>query len=82
MVKAADKNIYQNNWQHLTDELTKLDLLLQMAVLKFRESLSEKSQDTFKGFFLSDQEIDNILINLQQQDKYSDFDVVVLEVEE
>ena len=62
MVKAADKNIYQNNWQHLTDELTKLDLLLQMAVLKFRESLSEKSQDTFKGFFLSDQEIDNILI--------------------
>ena len=61
MNQSKHKNIYQNNWQHLTDELARLDLLLQLEVLKSRKSLPEKPQDAFKGVFLSDQEIDDIL---------------------
>lgn len=61
MNDSTDTKIYQNNWQHLTDELSRLDLLLQLEVLKARKSLPEKPQDAFKGVFLSDQEIDDIL---------------------
>jgi SpoVK/Ycf46/Vps4 family AAA+-type ATPase len=62
MNDSTDTKIYQNNWQHLADELSRLDLLLQLEVLKARKSLPEKPQDAFKGVFLSDQEIDDILM--------------------
>ncbi|MCK4892755.1 MAG: AAA family ATPase, partial [Calditrichia bacterium] len=62
MNQSKHKNIYQSNWQYLTDELSRLDLLLQLEVLKSRKSLPEKPQDAFKGVFLSDQEIDDILM--------------------
>lgn len=62
MNQSKDKNIYQSNWQHLTDELSRLDLLVQLGILNLRKSLSEKPQDAFKGIFLSDQEIDDILM--------------------
>ena len=61
MNEHPDKDIYLNNWDHLRDELAKLDLLLHLGVLKFRKSLSEGPQVAFKGLCLSDQEISDIL---------------------
>ena len=62
MSKPQDKNIYQNNWEHLTDELAKLDLLLQLKVLKLSNAQPVEPQNAFKGIFLSHQEIDDILM--------------------
>ncbi|MFX0194753.1 MAG: AAA family ATPase [Candidatus Hodarchaeota archaeon] len=61
MVRPRDQIIYKNNWQYLTDELARFDLLLQLEVVNLRKSFPEKQQDTFKGLFLSDKEIDDIL---------------------
>ena len=51
---------YQNSWQHLEDELAMLDLLLQLRVLDLRQPQADELQDTFKGLYLSDQEIDDL----------------------
>ncbi len=61
MNKDNKKDFYPNNLDYLKDELSKLDLIIQLEVLKLRKSLSGESQNEFKGLFLSDREIDDIL---------------------
>lgn len=72
MNEPKDKSFYQTNWQHLKDEVAKLNLILQLKVLKIKKSLSEKKQNAFKGIFLSDQEIDDILMELYSDSETQD----------
>jgi SpoVK/Ycf46/Vps4 family AAA+-type ATPase len=61
MSKDKKKDFYKNNLEHIKEELSKLDLIIQLGVLNLRKSLSGETQEGFKGLFLSDQEIDSIL---------------------
>lgn len=61
MSTTTDKTIYHDNHEHLEDELTRLDLLIQLGVLKQRSALPGTESDRFKGILLSDREIDLIL---------------------
>ena len=60
-MKNNKKDFYQNNLEYIKEELSKLDLIIQLGVVNLRKSLSGETQDKFKGLFLSDQEVDNIL---------------------
>ncbi|MGA1841675.1 MAG: AAA family ATPase [bacterium] len=55
-------DIYRNNIQYLKDEILRLDLLLHLGILKLRKSLPDSPQDTIKWLLLTDQEIDDILM--------------------
>ena len=50
-------NYYAASLEHLKDELRKLDLILNLHVLEFRQGGS----DDFKGLYISEEEIDDIL---------------------
>ena len=69
MNDIGSENTYQNNWQHLEGELAMLDLLLQLRVLDLRKSQADESHDAFKGLYLSDQEIDHILMERRSTSK-------------
>lgn len=62
MTGTKDKKFYANNRDHLQDEMAKIDMLLQLGVMKLRNSLPRESQDTCQGLFFSDREIDDILM--------------------
>ena len=61
MQGVAKADIYKNNLEYLNDELSKLDLIINLGILRLRESLPNETQNEFKGLFLSDKEIDSIL---------------------
>ncbi len=63
MREKEKSTLYQNNLEYIKEELSKLDLIIQLAVLRLRETFPDKVQDEYKGMFLSDQEIDSILKN-------------------
>ena len=52
---------YENNWEHLSAELSHLDLLIHCQVLKGRRALPKGQQEGFKGIFISEGEIDVLL---------------------
>ena len=60
---------YENNWQHLSDELKWIDLLLYIHILKSRmaqqgydegTSIDLMSLDEFRGLVITDEEIDGL----------------------
>lgn len=57
----TDVEPYQSNWDHIFDELKRLDLLISRSVLKKRGSRSTDHLGQFRGLVLSDEEIDMIL---------------------
>ncbi len=61
MGKDKKEDFYKDNLDYIREELAKLDLIIQLGVVKLRKSLSVEPQDEFKGLFLSDKEIDDIL---------------------
>jgi len=63
MNRPAVIDIYPDNWQHLADELSRLDLLLQLGVSRFRGPVSGEPRDAFRGLCISEQEIDDILVD-------------------
>jgi len=50
---------YQNNLQHLQEELKRIDLLIDLQVARFRRE--NKVMDGFQGIYISDEEVDSIL---------------------
>ena len=60
---------YENNWQHLSNELKWIDLLLYIHILKSRmaqqgydegTSIDLMSLDEFRGLVITDEEIDGL----------------------
>lgn len=49
---------YQNNLEHIFDELARVDLLLKRQVARFRRSPVYANFDEFRGVYISDDEID------------------------
>ncbi|HEX8852935.1 MAG TPA: hypothetical protein VF754_05585, partial [Pyrinomonadaceae bacterium] len=52
---------YQNNLEHLRDELRRLDILLEQAVKDFRARRTDDSLTEFRGLFISDAEVDELI---------------------
>ena len=55
-------NYYQNSIQHILDELTRIDLLLHVQVLKFRsQHKSTNAPNEFQVLFISEQEVNELI---------------------
>ena len=52
---------YKNSFEHLREELARLDLLLQRALLVARRSDSAQTADEFRGLVISEPEIDALV---------------------
>jgi AAA+ superfamily predicted ATPase len=52
---------YQNSWEHLKDELLRLDLLIRLQLLKQRGRRIQSPLDQFKGLILTESEITGLL---------------------
>jgi ATPase family associated with various cellular activities (AAA) len=52
---------YTTNLDHLRDELRRLDLLLERAVLQFRARRDQDKSSEFRGLYISDEEIDDLM---------------------
>lgn len=53
--------VFENNWDHLSEELVYLDLLLRREVGRWRRGLPKQSHDIFKAVYVNDAEIDHLL---------------------
>jgi hypothetical protein len=51
---------YQNNLEHLQDELRRLDLLLERAMVEFRARRNRDTPAEFRGLYISDEEITGV----------------------
>ena len=63
MAPKADKMkaFYENSLQHLQDELKRIDLLITWQILRLREERHDSTSEEYRGLFISEEEIDNIL---------------------
>jgi len=52
---------YQNNFEHLRDELQKLDVLIQRRTLVFRQTATFPSQTDLAHAYISHEEVDHLL---------------------
>jgi SpoVK/Ycf46/Vps4 family AAA+-type ATPase len=53
---------YASSFEHLADEMKRLDLLIHLQVLKQREGRQASAPDQFKGLVLWDEEIDEMMV--------------------
>jgi ATP-dependent 26S proteasome regulatory subunit len=51
---------YRDSLEHLTDELRRLDLILEGSIAHFRSRRGGNPLDEFRGLYLSEEEIDNL----------------------
>ena len=56
-----NKRAYSNSWEHLCDELKRLDLLIRLRMLKQRNAHPDNPLEQFKGLVMSEQEIAGLL---------------------
>lgn len=52
---------YANGWEHIADELNRLELLIHLRILKLRQSRSDCALEQFKGLVISEEEINGLL---------------------
>ncbi len=68
MAITSTQNIYNNSLEHILDELKYLDLILLNNVKKFRTTPnSNLKQNSLAGLYISDEEIDIILNDNQEE---------------
>lgn len=57
---------YKKNWEYLSDELMRLNLLIRRNLFKLGKPHQPRNYDEFMGLFFSDEEIDEMLDNRSQ----------------
>jgi AAA+ superfamily predicted ATPase len=68
------QSFYENSFQHLQDELKKIDLLIRWQVRRLRQSRNKAFPEEYAGLFISEEEIDCLLkhnVQPQKTDKPS-----------
>ena len=68
---------YKKNLKYLLDNLKRIDTLIAMEIIRFREN-NNNAFNTFQGAFVSDEEIDSILFSENELD-YQSNEMVDLE---
>lgn len=64
--------LYENSREHLADELEKLDALLYLLVMKFRETHQGNKGDAFTGLYIGEEEVDRVMGKKSRTDKKID----------
>jgi SpoVK/Ycf46/Vps4 family AAA+-type ATPase len=61
--EVGNVSCYKNGGEHLYDELTKLDILIQLQVLRFRSLYSPKgnNDEVLPGLCIKDEEVDRVM---------------------
>jgi hypothetical protein len=61
--KKSDVGCYKNGGEHLYDELTKLDILIHLQVLRFRNLYSPQgnNDEALPGLCIKDEEVDRVM---------------------
>ena len=60
---------FKNNIEYLSAELSRVDLILKLQVLRYRAVKQDSEDfDPLSGTFISEEEIDRILINIKEDD--------------
>jgi SpoVK/Ycf46/Vps4 family AAA+-type ATPase len=60
---------YKNGREHLYDELAKLDTLIHLQVLRFRDLNSSKQDDRLSGLCIQDEDVDRVMEVRKKQSK-------------
>lgn len=55
------KDIYNNSFEHIQDELKRIDILIHNCIVRLREERRDNTPDEYRGLFISEEEIDGIL---------------------
>ena len=61
---ASTTHAYASSWDLLRDELTRLDLLIRLQLLRQRNNQPPGPLDQFKGLVLTETEIAGLLMGL------------------
>ncbi|NIO88041.1 MAG: hypothetical protein GTN53_46100, partial [Candidatus Aminicenantes bacterium] len=56
----TNSSFYKSGRQHLADELSKLDALLELQVLRHREISTGQGPDAFAGLYITEEHIDRV----------------------
>ena len=57
---------YASSWEHLVDELRRLDMLIRLRVLRAYHTNPPNPLDQFRGLVLTDEEITNLLADSER----------------
>jgi len=60
-------NIYENNFEHLLDELHRIDLMVRLSLGK--KGADRQKSDYFQGLYISEEEVNTILQTLPNESK-------------
>lgn len=55
------KDLYKNSFEHIQDELKRIDILIHNSIVRLREERRDNTPDEYRGLFISEEEIDGIL---------------------
>lgn len=58
---SIDAEAYQTNWEYLNDQLKRLDILIQMQLLKLQNFKPVGMFDNLKGLVISEEEVNGLL---------------------
>ncbi|MDP3103091.1 MAG: hypothetical protein Q8M95_00615 [Candidatus Methanoperedens sp.] len=64
----SDKTMYQNNLEHLLEELYRIDLMVRANL---KNSVTGQDADDFQGLYISEKEVNSILQNPPYEVNYS-----------
>ena len=68
-VETTCPRTYKSGWEHLADELLKLDTLIHLKILTTRKCQQNKKLDEFAGLLITEEEIDNLLCMQSRNDE-------------
>jgi AAA+ superfamily predicted ATPase len=55
------KELYKNSFEHIQDELKRIDILIHNRIVRLREERRDNTPDEYRGLFVSEEEINGIL---------------------
>jgi hypothetical protein len=67
-VSPETSTAYASNWEHLQDELRRLDLVIRLRRMHFLNRAPENPFDKFKGIVMSEEEITGLLADERKAD--------------
>ncbi|MCK4696460.1 MAG: hypothetical protein KAT74_11885, partial [Candidatus Cloacimonetes bacterium] len=64
-----DKEFYKNSFEHLQDELKRIDIHIHNCIVRLRQERRDNTPDEYRGLFVSEEEIDGILSKGKEKNK-------------
>jgi SpoVK/Ycf46/Vps4 family AAA+-type ATPase len=63
------KEFYKSSFEHIQDELRRMDILIHNCIVRLREERRDNIPDDYRGLFVSEEEIDGILSKAKEKNK-------------